>query len=136
MSGTTQSERRRMRERKKRELQDHLDGETGPARNEPIDVEDRDHLDEIVEREDLVLVDCYADWCGPCQMLESTIETIAAETVATVATVDVDANPHIAQELGARSVPTLVFFAAGRQQDRLVGVQDRATIEDVIDRLA
>lgn len=81
-----------------------------------------------------MLVDCYADWCGPCRMLEPTIEALAAETGAAVAKVDVDAHQRLAQQLGARSVPTLVLYADGEPVERLLGAQDRATLDGLIDR--
>jgi thioredoxin 1 len=91
-----------------------------------------DELRRAVDEHDVVLVDCYADWCGPCQMMEPAIEALAAETDAAVAKVDVDANQAVAQQLGARSIPTLVLYADGEAVDRFVGAQDRATLESAI----
>ncbi|ELY61013.1 thioredoxin family protein [Natronococcus jeotgali] len=146
MSESIDDERRRIRERKKRELRERLENggvadETGGAEraatpDEPISVEGSDHLDEIVGTYGVVLVDCYADWCGPCQMLEPTIESLAAETDAAVAKVDVDRHQRLAQRLGARGVPTLVLYADGEPTERLVGAQDRATLEGLIERHA
>ncbi len=134
-------ERERIRERKKRELQQRLEngGELGADNtatetpSEPIAIEGERHLEEVVSEYNVVLVDCYADWCGPCQMLEPTIEALAAETDAAVAKVDVDAHQHLAQQLGARSVPTLVLYADGEPVERMIGAQDRATLEQLID---
>ncbi|GAB7020830.1 hypothetical protein JCM18750_36920 [Halostagnicola bangensis] len=78
--------------------------------SEPIVIEGATHLDEVVDEHDVVLVDCYADWCGPCQMLEPTIETLAVETDAGVAKVNVDAHQQLAQQLVSRhsySMPTV-----------------------------
>jgi len=127
MSESIDDERERIREQKKRELQDRLenggsldaadaDGE-GTAPDEPIAITGQGHLDEVVEEHDVVLVDCYADWCGPCQMMEPTIESLAAETDAAVAKVDVDAHQQIAQQLGARGVPTLVLYATASRSN-------------------
>lgn len=107
---STKSERERIRERKLRELQEELEreGEIGgePAEklgeestatpDEPIDVAGPEEFRRVVDEHDVVVVDCYADWCGPCQMMEPTIEAIASDTDAAVAKVDVDANPEIA----------------------------------------
>ncbi|KDE57768.1 thioredoxin [Halostagnicola sp. A56] len=144
MSNSVEDERRRIRERKKRELQQRLengrsledanDGSDAP--DEPIAITGQGHLESVVDGHDVVLVDCYADWCGPCKMLEPTVEALAAETDAAVAKVDVDANQRIAQQLGARSVPTLVLYADGQLTERLVGVQDRATLESLIEQHA
>lgn len=142
MSDNLDAERERIRERKKRELQRRLeDGEDGAggdtaaeSPSEPIPIDDEAHFQEVVETYPVVLVDCYADWCGPCQMLEPTIESIAAETDAAVAKVDVDRHQGIAAQLGAQSIPTLVLFADGQAVERTIGVQDRATLENLIER--
>ncbi|WP_254762874.1 thioredoxin family protein [Natrinema marinum] len=146
MSDTADDERQRIRERKKRELQERLENggsleaadadEGGDTPAEPIPITGQGHLDEVVGEYDVVLVDCYADWCGPCQMLEPTIEALAAETDAAVAKVDVDAHQRLAQQLGARGVPTLVLYADGQPVERMVGVQDRASLEGLIEQHA
>jgi len=64
--------------------------------DEPVHVEGQSQLDELVDTGGVVLADFYADWCGPCQMLEPVVEKLAAETDATVAKVDVDANQRLA----------------------------------------
>ncbi|MFW6000413.1 MAG: thioredoxin [Halorubrum sp.] len=145
------TERERIRERKRRELEARLDdggslaesagtgsGDDGgsAAPSEPIHVNGPEELRRAVDDHDIVLVDCYADWCGPCQMMEPTIEALAAETDAAVAKVDVDANQAVAQQLGARSIPTLVLYADGEAVDRFVGAQNRATLESAIDEHA
>ncbi|WP_394741887.1 thioredoxin [Natronococcus roseus] len=140
MSDTADDDRAQIRERKKRELQRRLenggdlteDGTETPA--EPIAIEGQGHLQDVVDSHDVVLVDCYADWCGPCKMLEPTIESLAAETAAAVAKVDVDAHQRLAQQLGARSIPTLVLYVDGEPVERLLGAQDRATLESLIER--
>ncbi|WP_248896251.1 thioredoxin [Haloplanus halobius] len=110
--------------------------ESTAERSEPIHVEDADHLDELVAANDIVLVDYYADWCGPCKMLEPTVEEIAAETDAVVLKVDIDALQELAQDRGIRSVPTLEFYANGEQAERLIGVQDKADLVSIIDDLS
>ena len=145
------SERERIRERKLRALREELerDGEIGggdasdaPAEtpaatpSEPIEVDGPEAFRRVVDEHDVVVVDCYADWCGPCQMMEPTIEALASDTDAAVAKVDVDANPGIAQQLGARSIPTLLVYADGEAVDRFTGAQDRATLESAIERAA
>lgn len=144
MSESIDDERQQIREQKKRELRERLengsiaddssDTEGAAAPDEPISIEDSGHLDEVVGMYDVVLVDCYADWCGPCQMLEPTIEALAAETDAAVAKVDVDRHQRLAQQLGARGVPTLVLYADGEPTERMVGAQDRATLEGLIEQ--
>jgi thioredoxin 1 len=114
---------------------EQLQGTAGtPA--EPVHVESGDHLDELAADHDVVLVDFYADWCGPCQMLEPTMEEIAAETRAVVAKVDIDALQSLAGEYGVRGVPTLVLFADGEQVEQVVGVRDKSFYVDLIERQA
>ena len=106
------------------------------APTEPVDVSGPEALQTLVDDHDVVLVDCYADWCGPCQMMEPTVEALASETDAVVAKVDVDANQGLAQQLGARGVPTFVLYADGQPVDRFVGAQDRTTLEGAITNAA
>jgi len=104
--------------------------------SEPIHVESAEHLSELVEDNAIVLVDYYADWCGPCKMLEPTVEEIAAETDAVVLKVDIDALQELAQDRGIQSVPTLEFYANGEQAERLIGVQDKDTLLSTIEDLS
>jgi thioredoxin 1 len=102
----------------------------------PVHVENESHLEELVAENDVVLVDFYADWCGPCKMLEPTLEEIAAETDAVVAKVDIEELQEFAKTQGIRSVPTLKFFANGEEAKTVVGVQDKADLVDVVEQLA
>nr|WP_079991535.1 thioredoxin [Halobaculum gomorrense] len=90
-------------------------------------------LSDTVAEYDLVLANFYADWCGPCQMLAPVVETIAAETSATVAKIDIDTNQQLAAEYGVRGVPTLVLFDDGQLAERLVGMQDEAKLRSVVE---
>ncbi|MFB6131697.1 MAG: thioredoxin [Salinigranum sp.] len=134
-----------IRERKRKELEERLEGgettgavdgaddaggESTPT--EPVHVHGVDELDDVVSKYDAVLVDFYADWCGPCKMLEPTVAELARETSAVVAKVDVDANQPLAAQYGVRGVPTLVFFADGEAVRQLVGVQDKSTLADLL----
>ena len=124
-----------IRRRKREELRKEAGDESTAAQNpsEPVPIDGDSELSETVAEHDLVLADFYADWCGPCQMLEPIVETIAAETEATVVKVDVDANQQLAAEYGVRGVPTLVLFADGEPAERLVGMQDEAQLRSVIE---
>lgn len=101
---------------------------------DPIHVSGDAELSEVVAEYDVVLADFYADWCGPCQMLEPIVETIAAETDAVVAKVDVDANQQLAASYGVRGVPTLVLFADGEQVEEIVGVQSEDQLRSLVER--
>ncbi|MFC6988444.1 thioredoxin [Haloplanus sp. GCM10025708] len=104
--------------------------------DEPIHVESEAHFEELVAEHPVVLVDFYADWCGPCKMLEPTVEEVAAETDAVVVKVDIDELQEFARDRGVRSVPTLQFYANGEPDERLVGVQDKADLVEIVERLA
>jgi len=109
---------------------------TPEATGAPIHVEGADHLEELLADHDVVLVDYYADWCGPCKMLEPTVEEIAAETDAAVLKVDIDEHQDIARDAGVRSVPTLEFYKGGEAAERVVGVQDKSDLLAVIEQLS
>ena len=67
---------------------------------------------EIINQEKPVLVDFFAEWCGPCKMIGPVVEQLAGEYdgKAVIAKVDVDSNPEISAKFGIRSIPTLLFF--------------------------
>ena len=75
-----------------------------------------------------VLVDFWASWCGPCQMLGPLIEELAEEYKgrATIAKVDIDNEKKLAQRYGVMSIPTVILFEDGVEKNRFVGVQPKA----------
>ena len=100
--------------------------------DEPVHVTGHDHLQELLEENRVVLVDFYADWCGPCKMLEPTVERVAAETEAAVVKVDIDAHQKIAGQYQVQGVPTLYLFVDGQATERMVGVQDEGTLTNLV----
>ncbi|MFC7096311.1 thioredoxin [Halobaculum marinum] len=110
-----------------------MSSQTGAG--EPIHVESTEQFSDLTS-DGIVLVDYYADWCGPCKMLEPTVEALAAEyDDLTVLKVDVDAFQGLAQKAGVRGIPALQFYADGEQAERLVGVQEKQNLERVIESL-
>ena len=122
-----------IRERKRRELV-NSGGETtgtgGPT--EPVTVDGSDEFQQVVADHDVVLVDFHAEWCGPCKMLAPKLSAVAAETDAAVLKVDIDANQALASEYQVQGVPTLYLFHNGDVEDRMVGMQDEATLKQKI----
>ncbi|CAI49943.2 thioredoxin [Natronomonas pharaonis DSM 2160] len=100
--------------------------------DEPVSVEGPGHLEERLDEHETVLVDFYADWCGPCKMLAPKLSAVAAETDAAVLKVDIDANQALASEYQVQGVPTLYLFHNGDVEDRMVGMQDEATLKQKI----
>jgi len=110
--------------------------QTQAAPAEPIHVRGADHFQEVTSGYDVVLVDYYADWCGPCKMLEPIVAEIARETDAAVAKVDIDAHQDLAMQAGVRGVPTLFLWADGSEVKRMVGLQDAATLRNLVEQYA
>lgn len=122
-----------VRAEKRAEIEQQLAGDATETPDEPIYIDGGDHLTDIVETNDIVLVDFHADWCGPCQMLAPVVEELAAETEAAVAKVDIDANQQLAARHNVQGVPTLLLFADGELVERIVGVRDKSNFAQLID---
>ncbi|MDR1068358.1 MAG: thioredoxin [Clostridiales Family XIII bacterium] len=85
----------------------------------------------------VVVVDFYADWCGPCKMMAPAFEEAAQEYAgrATFAKLNIDTAKQIAVANKVMSIPTLLFFKDGEQKDRVTGVIDKATLAQKLDAL-
>jgi thioredoxin 1 len=83
-----------------------------------------------------VLVDFWAEWCGPCRMLAPTIEALADELdgKAVIAKMDVDENPTVPGNYGIRSIPALLVFKGGELVDQTVGVQSKDALKRLLER--
>ncbi len=131
-----------IRQRKREELLSQAEGESTDGGGsvetptEPIEIRGKEEFSAVIADHDVVLVDFHAEWCGPCQMLAPVVKAVAAGSPAAVAKVDIDRNRQIAMEYGVRSVPTLLLFADGEQVERLVGMQDRTVLDELITRHA
>lgn len=96
----------------------------------PIEVTDTTFATEVERSATPVLLDLWADWCGPCHMLAPTIDQLSSEMHGRVkvAKLNIDENPGVANRFGVRSIPTLLVLKGGREVDRLVGVQPKQEI--------
>jgi thioredoxin 2 len=92
---------------------------------------------QVVATKELVLVDLWAPWCGPCRMVAPVLERLAERYVGRlkVVKVNVDDNPGISRNFDASSIPTLVFLRDGKPVDRVVGAQPEPALASTIDRL-
>ena len=91
---------------------------------------------EVLKEEKLVLVDFWATWCGPCQMIAPVIEKIAEEHEnVKVCKVNVDDEQEIAIKYGVMSIPTLIFFKNGNTIKEVVGFHSKSELEEIIQSL-
>lgn len=82
-----------------------------------------------------VLVDFYADWCGPCRRLAPVLEQVARETPhAKVVKVNIDTSPQLAQKYGVSSIPTVMIFKGGSVVAQHTGLADRRTLQKLLAR--
>ena len=90
--------------------------------------------DEVLNSDKPVLVDFWAEWCGPCKMIGPLIEELSSEMngQAVIGKLNVDENPDIAANYGIRSIPTLLIFKGGQIVDKIVGAVPKASIAQKI----
>ena len=84
----------------------------------------------------LILVDFFADWCGPCKRIAPIIEELADEVkdFAKIGKMDIDQYPKTPQELGITSIPTLIIFKNGKEVDKIVGMVSKADIKSKLEK--
>ncbi len=90
---------------------------------------------EVYEADMPVLVDFYADWCGPCKAMGPVVEVLAGEYEGKVKVgkINIDNYPDIAMQYGVRSIPTFMVFKGREVQKKLIGTQDKKVLAGVLD---
>lgn len=103
--------------------------------NKPVEVTDAT-FNETVQNHPLVVIDCWAAWCGPCRMITPIIEELAREYAGKVVfgKLDVDKNRAVTMQYQIRSIPTLIVFSHGKLVDRIMGALPKPVLEAQITR--
>src|SRR5690554_6686185 len=101
----------------------------------PIKLTDSNFSDEVENSKDPVLVDFWAEWCGPCRMIGPAVEELAGEYEgkAKIGKVNVDINPVVSMKYGIRSIPALLIFKDGKVVDQIVGAVPKTQIKKQLD---
>ena len=102
----------------------------------PIAVSDQNFDQEVIKSDLPVLVDFWAEWCGPCKMIAPAVEELANtyEGRVKVTKLDVDSNPETAGKYGIRSIPTLLVFKDGQIVDQLIGFRPKSDLKRSLEK--
>jgi len=103
-----------------------------------VEINETNFETEVLQSAQPVVVDFWAEWCGPCKMIAPLLEEIATESAGRVkvAKVNVDTNPTLAARYGIQAIPTLLYFAGGEARDKTVGVTGKKAILSKLEKLA
>lgn len=101
------------------------------------EVTDQSFEQDVLKSDVPVLVDFWAEWCGPCKVLTPTVEKVASEYEgkAKVVKLNIDDNGNVPQRYGIKGIPTLILFKNGAEADRTVGLTSKDNIARMIDRV-
>ena len=103
-----------------------------------VELTDANFEEIVIKANKPVLVDFWAEWCGPCRMVGPIVHDIAEEDYAgrfIVGKVDVDSNPEISAKFGIRNIPTILFFKGGQIVDKQVGAVPKAQLATKLDAI-
>jgi thioredoxin 1 len=103
-----------------------------------IEINETNFATEVLQSSQPVLVDFWAEWCGPCKMIAPVLDEIAEEQIGRIkiAKVNVDNSPALAARFGIQSIPTLLYFADGEVKDKTVGAVGKRAILSKLEKFA
>jgi len=103
----------------------------------PIEVNEANFEQEVLNSKVPTVVDFWAVWCGPCKVIAPYMEEFASQYDGRVkiAKLDVDSNHNIAAKYGVRSIPTVIFFKDGKMVDQVIGNSPKSKFQERIDKL-
>ncbi len=101
-----------------------------------VEFSEQNFDEKVLTSDQPVLVEFWAEWCGPCHVIAPTIEEVAAEykDKVIVGKLNIDHDPGIAARYGIRSIPSILLFKDGQVSDQLVGAVPKAQIKEMLDR--
>jgi len=101
------------------------------ASGKVVEVTDHNFDEQVIKGTGLILVDFWAEWCGPCRMITPNLEELAVECEGqiTIAKLNVDENRQASARFGIRSIPTILFFKDGAQVEQVIGAMPKAAIK-------
>jgi thioredoxin 1 len=101
-----------------------------------IEITDSNFQEVVLQSDKPVLVDFWAEWCGPCRMVGPVVEELAKdyEGKAVIGKVNVDENPNISVQFGIRNIPALLFFKNGEVVDKQIGAVPKSVLADKLEK--